>query len=150
MIIVIQLGHLLTRCLYQVVDDRNNCVWISTILYMLSTIKTTSSFDFSTMSLGPRESIVSIELRSVIPPSAQKKADCKFLHVFVSPGHRPPSFHDNRQERFEIRCPQVFHEQNTRPTHSNLLGLASKWTTATGPTCSSIKVGNKSGRIREV
>ena len=56
---VVQLGHLLTFCFHQRLqlgDAWTNCCWIFHDHVHVGNDQTTSSFEFSTLSLGPRES----------------------------------------------------------------------------------------------
>ena len=114
--------------------------------------QTTSSFEFFTQSLRPRESTASIAAVQVTSQSSRHNADFQYLHAFVSIGHCPRSFHDKGKEKLETivartdtagcyatRSGCCVGHVPMRPA-SNPLGLASTWTTATSPTYSSTSV----------
>ena len=81
--------------------DRNNCGWIFHNLVHVANDQTTSSFEFSTLSLEPRESIVSIAANA--GDSTIFTKECR-LPISLCIGHRPPSFHDKKERKVRDLC----------------------------------------------
>ena len=85
--VVMQLVDLSTRCDYQGLqlgDARNKCCWIVHDLVHVGNDRTTSLSDWSTLSLRPRESIVSLEAKAGDFTFCTKEHRlANLLHTFV-------------------------------------------------------------------